>query len=80
MGRNDGFGLDSAAQIVFLERDIREEVNETLGRMTHLTVVVTLDGARIKFKLPFDPPSVVIEGKKLTAESRTCTDYWERLK
>jgi hypothetical protein len=37
--------------------------------------------SRMAFKLPFDPPSVVIEGDKMTAtaESRFI-DYWERVR
>jgi hypothetical protein len=39
---------------------------------------VTRESGRMAFKLPFDPPSVVIEGDKMTAtaESRFI-DYWE---
>ena len=42
---------------------------------------VTREGGRLAFKLPFDPPSVVIEGDKITAtaESRFI-DYWERVR
>jgi hypothetical protein len=39
---------------------------------------VTRDGGRIAFKLPFDPPSVVIEGDKMTATAEGMfVDYWE---
>jgi hypothetical protein len=31
------------------------------------TAAVTVDGGRIQFKLPFDPPTVVFEGNSLTA-------------
>jgi hypothetical protein len=42
---------------------------------------VTREGGRIAFKLPFDPPSVVIEDKKMiaTAESKF-VDYWEQVR
>jgi hypothetical protein len=40
---------------------------------------VTREGGRIAFKLPFDPPSVVIEGDKWTATAEGMfVDYWER--
>ena len=36
------------------------------------------EGGRISFKLPFDPPSVVIEGDKMTATAEDMfVDYWE---
>jgi len=45
------------------------------------TVPVTTEGRRISFKLPFDPPSVVYDGDKLTATLEGAfVDYWERLK
>ncbi len=45
------------------------------------TVVVTRDVGRVMFKLPFDPPSVVFEGNKMTATlTGAFTDYWERVK
>jgi hypothetical protein len=40
---------------------------------------VTREGGRISFKLPFDPPLVVIEGDKMTATAEGMfVDYWER--
>ena len=40
---------------------------------------VTREGGRIAFKLPFDPPSVVIEGDKWTATAEGMfVDSWER--
>ena len=40
---------------------------------------VTREGGRIAFKLPFDPPSVVIEGDKWTATAEgRFVDYFER--
>ena len=45
------------------------------------TAPVTTEGRRISFKLPFDPPSVVYDGDKLTATLEgVFVDYWERLK
>ena len=45
------------------------------------TAVVTRQGGRISYKLPFDPPSVVFEGDKLTATLEGAfIDYWERVK
>ena len=42
---------------------------------------VTREGGRLAFKLPFDPPSVVIEGDKITATAENLfIDYWERVR
>jgi hypothetical protein len=42
---------------------------------------VTREGGRTAFKLPFDPPSVVIEGDKMTATAESMfVDYWERVR
>ena len=42
---------------------------------------VTREGGRVAFKLPFEPPSVVIEGDKMTATAEgTFVDYWERVR
>jgi hypothetical protein len=42
---------------------------------------VTREGGRIAFKLPFDPPSVVFEGEKMTATAEgRFVDYWERVR
>ena len=44
------------------------------------TAVVTREGGRISYKLPFDAPSIVIEGDKLTATAEGLfVDYWERV-
>jgi hypothetical protein len=41
---------------------------------------VTREGGRVAFRLPFDPPSVVIEGDKMTATAENLfIDYWERV-
>ena len=45
------------------------------------TAAVMREGGRISYKLPFDPPSVVYEGNKLTATLEgEFVDYWERVK
>ena len=45
------------------------------------TAAVTRQGGRISYKLPFDPPSVVYEGDKLTATLEGAfIDFWERVK
>jgi hypothetical protein len=42
---------------------------------------VTRESGRMAFKLPFDSPSVVIEGDKMTATAEsTFIDYWERVR
>jgi hypothetical protein len=44
------------------------------------TVAVIRDGGRISYKMPFDPPSVVYEGSKLTATlDGMFIDYWEKI-
>jgi hypothetical protein len=44
------------------------------------TVPVTMDGAKIKFHLPFDPPEVVVDGNTLTATLEGgMVDTWQRL-
>jgi hypothetical protein len=40
---------------------------------------VTVDGGRIQFKPPFDPPSFVFEGNKLTATLEGRIDVWEKV-
>jgi hypothetical protein len=43
-------------------------------------VVVTRQGGRIAYKLPFDPPSVVFAGDRMTATLEGAfIDYWERV-
>ena len=52
----------------------------SLGKQGKSTPV-TREGSRIAFKLPFDPPSVVIEGDKMTATAENLfVDYWERVR
>ncbi len=42
---------------------------------------VTRQGTRISYQLPFDPPSVVYDGDKLTATlGGAFVDYWERVR
>ena len=44
------------------------------------TAAVMREGGRISYKLPFDPPSVVYQGDKLTATLEGAfVDYWERV-
>jgi hypothetical protein len=44
------------------------------------SVPVTMNGGRIQFKLPFDPPTVVFEGDKLTAMAEgRFIDVWEKV-
>ena len=41
---------------------------------------VRREGGRVAFRLPFDPPSVVIEGDKMTATAENLfIDYWVRV-
>ena len=45
------------------------------------TAAVMREGGRISYKMPFDPPSVVYDGNKLTATlDGAFVDYWERVK
>jgi len=44
------------------------------------SVPVTIDGGRLQFKLPFDPPAVVFEGDKMTATADgRFIDVWEKV-
>jgi len=41
---------------------------------------VKIDGGRLQFKLPFDPPAVVFEGDKMTATAEgRFIDVWEKV-
>lgn len=52
----------------------------SMSSQTKSAPVKMADG-RIEFKLPFDPPSAVFEGNKITATAEGLfTDYWERVK
>jgi hypothetical protein len=43
-------------------------------------VPVTIDGGRLQFKLPFDPPSVVFEGDRMTATAEgRFVDVWQKV-
>ena len=45
------------------------------------SAVITREGRRASYQLPFDPPSVVIDGDRLTATLEGAfVDYWERVK
>jgi hypothetical protein len=44
------------------------------------SVPVKIDGGRLQFKLPFDPPAVVFEGDKMTATAEgRFIDVWEKV-
>lgn len=44
------------------------------------SVPVTVDGGRIQFKLPFDPPVVLFEGDTMTATAEgRFVDMWEKV-
>ena len=43
------------------------------------STLVTVEGGRIQFQLPFESPSLVFEGNKLTATGRAGVDVWEKV-
>lgn len=43
------------------------------------SVPVKMEGGRIQFKLPFEPPSMIFEGNKITATGPGGVDVWERV-
>jgi hypothetical protein len=43
------------------------------------SVPVKMEGGRIQFKLPFEPPSLVFEGDKITATGPDGVDVWEKV-
>jgi hypothetical protein len=43
------------------------------------SVPVTMEGGRIEFKPPFDPPVLVFEGNKITATRDGRVDVWEKV-
>jgi len=43
------------------------------------SVPVKMEGGRIQFKPPFDPPSLVFEGNKITATLEGRVDVWEKV-
>jgi hypothetical protein len=43
------------------------------------SVPVTVEGGRIRFQLPFEAPSVVFEGNKITATGSGGVDVWEKV-
>jgi hypothetical protein len=44
------------------------------------SVPVTIDGGRLQFKLPFDPPAAVFEGDKMTATAEgRFVDVWDKV-
>ncbi|HEX9655029.1 MAG TPA: hypothetical protein VGA99_15075 [bacterium] len=41
---------------------------------------VTVKDGRVEFKPPFDPPTLVLEGAKLTATTQgEFVDHWEKI-
>jgi hypothetical protein len=55
-------------------KDIVYDLSGQTGRAP-----VTVDGGRIQFKPPFDPPSFVFEGNTLTATLEGRIDVWEKI-
>lgn len=56
-----------------------KEIVYTLAGQTK-TAPVKVEGGRIAFKHPFDPPSTVFEGNKLTATAEGMfVDVWEKV-
>jgi hypothetical protein len=44
-----------------------------------LSVPVKMEGGRIQFKPPFDQPSLLFEGNKITATNNGRVDVWEKV-
>jgi hypothetical protein len=56
-----------------------KEINYDLSGPTR-SVPVNVEGGRLQFKLPFDPPAVVFEGDKMTATAEgRFIDVWEKV-
>jgi hypothetical protein len=56
-----------------------KEISYDLSGQTR-SAPVTMQGKRIQFKPPFDPPSLVFEGKRLTATAEgRFVDVWEKV-
>jgi hypothetical protein len=56
----------------------KDIVYDLSGKMQ--SVPVTIDGRRLQFKLPFDPPAAVFEGDKMTATAEgQFIDVWEKV-
>ena len=56
----------------------KDIVYELLGKTE--SVPVTIDGGRLQFKPPFDPPVLVFEGNKITATAEgRFVDVWEKV-
>jgi hypothetical protein len=56
-----------------------KEIVYNLSRPTQ-SVPAKVEGKRIQFKLPFDPPSAVFEGDKMTATAEgQFVDGWEKV-
>jgi len=56
-----------------------KEISYDLSGPTR-SVPVNVEGGRLQFKLPFDPPAVVFEGDKMTATAEgRFIDVWEKV-
>jgi hypothetical protein len=55
----------------------KEPVYDLVGQTR--SAPVTVKGGRIQFKAPFEPPSFVFEGNKLTATLDGRVDVWEKV-
>ena len=55
----------------------KENVYEVSGKTQSMPVKT--DGGRLQFKLPFEPPTVVFEGNKITAGAGGFVDVWEKV-
>jgi hypothetical protein len=57
--------------------DGKEPVYDLVGQTR--SAPVTVEGGRIQFKAPFEPPTFVFEGNKLTATLDGRVDVWEKV-
>jgi hypothetical protein len=58
---------------------ILKDIVYDLSRPTQ-SAPLRVDGGRLQFKLPFDPPSVIFEGDKMTATAEgRFIDVWEKV-
>ena len=55
-----------------------QEISHDLSGETR-SAPVTLEDGRARFKLPFEPPSVVIEGNEIIATADGRVDVWEKV-
>jgi hypothetical protein len=64
--------------LIYSTRVRGQEISHDLSGETR-RVPVTVEDGRIQFKLPFEPPAVVVEGNKLTATADGRVDVWEKV-